>query len=221
MFSKHKPRNVLIIGDLHAPFEHPGYLEFCKGVQKRFNTNHTIFIGDVIDNHASSYHESDPDGYSAGHELDEAIRRLSQWYKAFPQADVCTGNHEAIISRKLATAGLSRNWQRNLADVLEVPKWNFQIKHKYDGVTYIHGLGVTARTKALRMNSSVVQGHRHTEGYVWINPVAGKPIFGMQVGTGIDEDAYAFAYAKDHPSPVLSCGVILDGGKLPILIPMP
>jgi hypothetical protein len=33
-------------------------------------TKHTIgtviFLGDIIDNHYSSYHESDPDGYSAG-----------------------------------------------------------------------------------------------------------------------------------------------------------
>jgi hypothetical protein len=32
-----------------------------------------FFIGDIIDNHYSSYHESDPDGYSAGEELDRAI----------------------------------------------------------------------------------------------------------------------------------------------------
>jgi hypothetical protein len=43
-----------------------------------------FFIGDIIDNHYSSYHESDPDGYSAGEELDRAIDMIKDWYRTFP-----------------------------------------------------------------------------------------------------------------------------------------
>jgi hypothetical protein len=45
-------------------------------------------------------------------------------------------------------------------------------------------------------------------------------IFGMNVGCGIDHKSYAMAYAYDFPKPVISCGVVLNNGKLPIVEPM-
>lgn len=212
--------NILVIGDLHAPFHHPKYLEHCKAVKKHFKTTHTIFIGDVVDSHATSFHIPDPDGMSAGSELEIAINELQAWHRTFPHADAIIGNHDARVWNKVRHAGISKRWVKNLGDVLELPTWSFHMRRVYDGVLYIHGEGVTARTKALRSGRSVVQGHRHTEGYVWFHPGDEHNTFGMQVGTGIDQDSYAFAYAKDHPPPVLSCGVVLENGKLPILLPM-
>lgn len=215
-----KTNNVLVIGDQHCPFEHPDYLAFCKSVQKRFKTTKTVFIGDEIDNHAASRHLSDANGHGAGHELALAKKQLSRWYKAFPNATVIIGNHTAIPRRQLAANGVPQEWCRTFNEVLEVPKWNYVLNTTIDGVFYVHGEGVTARTRALRAGQSVVQGHRHTEGYVWYLPNGNKHIFGMQVGSGIDHQAYAFAYAKDHPNPILSCGVVLGGTEAHV-IPMP
>ena len=58
--------NILIIGDIHAPFNLESYLSFCRIQQEKFKCGRVIFIGDLIDNHYSSYHETDPDGLSAG-----------------------------------------------------------------------------------------------------------------------------------------------------------
>ena len=41
----------------------------------------------------------------------------------------------------------------------------------------------------------------------------------MQVGCGIDHDAYAFAYAKAGKKPAIGCGVVI-GGTTAIAIPM-
>ena len=51
-------RRILVIGDLHAPFELDGYLEFCQETYAKYLCNQVIFIGDIIDNHYSSYHET-------------------------------------------------------------------------------------------------------------------------------------------------------------------
>ncbi|HBH23609.1 MAG TPA: hypothetical protein DDY13_09320, partial [Cytophagales bacterium] len=59
--SKPTERNVFVVGDLHEPFTLEGYLEHCKHVYDKFNCNHVVFIGDIIDNHFSSYHETVPD----------------------------------------------------------------------------------------------------------------------------------------------------------------
>lgn len=210
---------VLVIGDTHVPFEHKDYLNHCKQVYKTYKCNTVVHIGDVVDMHASSYHESDVDGMSAGDELTAAKRHLEAWYKAFPKVDVIAGNHCRIVARKALTAGISKHWLRSFQDVLGIPNWTFQHKLTIDGVFYTHGEGVTARTKLMRIGKSVVQGHRHTEGYVWYTNNSDRQLFGMQVGTGVDAEAYAFAYAKDQPDPVLSCGVVLEGKEAHI-IPM-
>lgn len=216
---KPSTKRVLVIGDTHAPFTHKEYLKHCKKVYKEYKCNHVIHIGDELDHHAASYHETDVNGLSATEELRLAIDNLAQWHKAFPNTDVIIGNHTRMILRKANTAGIPLNWLREYKDVLRVPTWNFHIKLNIDGVLYIHGEGVTARTMANRVGRSVVQGHRHTEGYVWYHNNGERQIFGMQVGTGIDADSYAFAYAKNHPDAILSCGVVIDG-KMAHVIPM-
>ena len=68
-----KERRILIVGDIHAPFSLNGYLDFCKETYAIYNCNQVIFIGDIIDNHYSSFHTTDPDGMGGGDELDLAI----------------------------------------------------------------------------------------------------------------------------------------------------
>ena len=103
-------RNILVIGDLHEPFCLDGYLDWCLEQYETFNCNQVIFIGDILDNHAFSYHEPDPDGLSAGDELEKSIKKVSQWYKAFPYADVCIGNHDRMAARKGISGGIPSVW---------------------------------------------------------------------------------------------------------------
>ena len=43
----------------------------------------------------------------------------------------------------------------------------------------------------------------------------------MQVGCGVDDRSYAMAYAKNFTKKyIVSCGVVLESGTLPLLIPM-
>ena len=56
-------RRILVVGDLHCPFELDGYFDFCKKTYAEWNCNQVLFIGDIIDNHYSSFHVTDPDGY--------------------------------------------------------------------------------------------------------------------------------------------------------------
>ena len=111
-------RRILVIGDIHAPFELDGYLEFCKETYARFNCNQVVFIGDIIDNHYSSYHDTDPDGFGGGEELDRAIERVQKWYEEFPIADVIIGNHDRIIMRKAFSGAIPSRWVKSYNDVL-------------------------------------------------------------------------------------------------------
>lgn len=213
--------NILVIGDLHEPFTLEGYREFCIETYKKYKCTHVIFIGDIVDNHAISYHESDADGMSAGDELDEAIENLALWYKAFPKADVVIGNHDRLIMRKAFTGGIPRRWILGYQDMFGVPGWSFSERKSYDGVQYIHGEGGTARARCKKDLMSTVQGHLHTQAYTEHLVGATFHIFGSQVGCGVDKDAYAMAYAKNYGKPVIGVMVVQDHGRLPINILMP
>jgi len=103
-------RNILVVGDLHIPFELDGYFDWCVEQYEKHNCNHVIFIGDILDNHAFSYHEADPDGLSAGKELEQSIKQVKKWHDAFPNADVCIGNHDRLAARKSFTGGIPKAW---------------------------------------------------------------------------------------------------------------
>lgn len=212
-------KNVLVIGDLHEPFCLDGYLQHCIDTYNKYKCNEVVFIGDIIDNHASSYHETDPDGYSAGQELKMAIQRIKQWYSAFPKATVIIGNHDRLIMRKAYSSGLSKLWIKDYAEVLGTPGWTFTDSIEIDNVLYIHGEGGTARARIRRDLQSIVQGHLHSQAYIDWCVGAKFKIFGMQVGCGIDHHSYAMAYGKEGPKPAIACGVILEG-EVPINIMM-
>lgn len=210
---------VLVVGDLHTPFDLTEYLFHLKKVYDMYQCNRVVFIGDVIDSHYSSFHNTDPNGMGGGDELDYAIARIQRYRQVFPEADAVLGNHCRIVARKAFAGGIPKQWLKDFNEVLQVPGWNFVTEVEIDGVLYFHGEGGTAKTKMKSELQSVVQGHLHTQAYIeWAFSKSDR-IFGMQVGTGIDFDQYAFAYAKAGKKPAISCGVVLNG-KYPVLVPM-
>jgi predicted phosphodiesterase len=211
---------VLIIGDTHCPFDLDTYLDFLVDTYNTYNCNRVVHIGDEIDNHYSSYHESDADGLGGGDELDFAINRLARYYKVFPNVEVIIGNHTRMVARKARTGGIPTKWIKDYNEVLEVPNWEFKVSTEIDGVKYVHGEGGTARTRSKMDMQSTVQGHLHTQLYAEYNVGAKSRVFGMQVGCGINHEAYAFAYAKAGKKPAIGCGVVI-GGTTAIAVPMP
>jgi len=204
-------KRILVIGDLHAPFTLPNYLNFCIDVYAKYNCNQVVFIGDIIDNHYSSFHTTDPDGLGGGDELDLAVKDIALWYRQFPVADVMIGNHDRMIMRRAFDSQIPQRWIKSYNDVLGTPNWRWLENVIYDDVLYEHGEGGQAATKARHNMMSSVCGHTHTVAYVqWY---VGKRfrVFGMQVGCGIDAKSYAAAYAKNFKRQAIGCGVIIGG----------
>jgi len=213
--------NILVIGDLHEPFCLDSYLDWCLEQYHAYNCTEVVFIGDIIDNHYSSYHETSADGMGGLDELELAIKRISRWYKAFPVATVIIGNHDRIIMRKAQTSAIPSKWIKSYKEVLEVPNWNFVERYEKDGVQFIHGEGGTARTKCRADMMNTVQGHLHTQAYTEHYVGKNFRVFGTQVGCGINHKSYAMAYAKYGKRPAVGCAVILNNGQTPLNLLMP
>ncbi len=213
--------NVLVIGDLHEPFCLDSYLDWCKEQYEVYNCTEVVFIGDIIDNHYSSYHETSADGMGGLDELELAIKRISRWYKAFPIAKVIIGNHDRIIMRKAQTSAIPSKWIKSYKEVLEVPNWEFVERYELNNVQYIHGEGGTARTKCRADMMNTVQGHLHTQCYTEHYVGKNFRVYGTQVGCGINHKSYAMAYAKYGKRPAVACAVILNNGQTPLNLLMP
>ena len=219
-----KERRILVVGDLHCPFDLDSYLPFLLETYAKWNCNQILMIGDAVDNHYSSFHQTDADGYGGGEELDRAIKRLSKYRDAFAKIcdkkiEICIGNHDRIIMRRAFDSDIPARWIKSYNEVLGTD-WNWVESIVYDDVLYEHGEGGQAKTKAKNNMMSSVCGHTHTQAYVeWL---VGKKyrVFGMQVGCGVDASTYAAAYAKNFKKQAIGCGVIL-GGHTAINVLMP
>ncbi len=208
--------NVLTIGDTHEPVSHPGYLDFCKDLYVEWRCNEVVFIGDVADWHAVSFHAAHPECPGPDDEFKIAKKGIDKWREAFPKAKVCIGNHDERIIRLAESVNIPKRFIRAYADIWETPEWTWDWDFIIDDVYYFHGTGnggIHASFNAMKKRlMSVVMGHCHSvAGIKWlVNPQ--RRIFGMDVGTGIDVRAMQFAYGKHCiQKPIISAGVILDG----------
>lgn len=215
---------VLCIGDIHEPVAHPGYRAFCLDLAERLNTDKTVIIGDIADHHAISFHAANPMCPGPKDEGDLIEERIRPWYKAFPKAVVTIGNHDARVTRLAESVNITGRYLREYSEVWKTPEWKWVEDVVIDDVYYFHGTGRSGlhpAYNAMKDNlMSAVIGHLHSAaGVKWrANPT--RRTFGMDIGCGIDVDAYQFAYGKHMPSrPILSAGVVIDGVPQHFIMP--
>jgi len=219
------PKNrILVIGDLHLPAVRKGYLEFCQDLYEQWGCNRVVFIGDVIDHHAISFHAKHPQMPGPTDEYELALECVQEWYKAFPKANVCRGNHDDRIVRLAESVGIPETFLQPLNKLYQTPGWVWDWDFVIDDIYFFHGEGCSgihpAFNAAKKMLLSTVMGHIHTAaGVKWLaNPK--RRIFSMDVSTGIDDRKMAFAYGKHAKQrSMLGAGVIVNG--IPYYEPMP
>ena len=217
-------KKILVISDMHLPYQHKDSITFLKEIKKQFKPDTTISIGDLLDQHALSFHDSSPELYSAGMELDKAKEYVRELESVFPKLTEVDSNHSSMIYRRALKHGLPKAYLKNYGDFLETRKWKW-----VDDLTltmsngqrcfFTHGRSADVLKVSQTMGMSAVQGHYHTKFVIsyWANP--DNLFFGMNVGCLIDQKSMAFNYAKNFKTRfILGCGIILEG--IPRLLPM-
>lgn len=209
---------VLVIGDLHVPAERPDYLKFCRSLRKKYKTDTTVFIGDVIDHHSISFHQRHPEEDAAVAEYWRAMEALKVWKAAFPVAQVCIGNHDERVQRVGASAGIPAMYLKSYAELYGTPNWDWGYEHVIDNVCYTHGTGSRSNAgcpafgKATKRMQSVVMGHIHSNASISYTTGENGSVFGLNVGCGVDRNHRMMQYAANYDSkPVNSAGVVING----------
>jgi len=207
---------VLAIGDLHLPPVHPGYMAFCKDLRRKYKTDATVLIGDVVDHQAVSFHAANPMCPGPDDEYLLAKQQIKQWYKAFPNATVTVGNHDARVIRLAESVNIPAKYIRDYNEVWKTKTWKWVDDVIIDDVYYFHGTGRSGMYPAFNamkdLLMSVCMGHCHSQSGVKWRANPRQRTFGMDVGCGIDVDAFQFAYGKHMRSrPILSAAVVITG----------
>lgn len=211
---------ALVFSDPHAPFDMPNFPYFLKDTATKYDVKSVICLGDLVDMHAISRHGAEPCALGAYSELDLARQRVKLYATLFPKCRRIKGNHDERVERQAAAVGIGKAFLRDIDDVLELPEGWAQVEDEtiIDGVLYAHGLGWTGRNgainKAIFEGVSACIGHSHAYGGVQYATNKTKTIFGLNVGCGVNRDAYAFAYGKYAKyRETLGCGIVYGPDK--------
>jgi hypothetical protein len=217
-------KSILVISDMHAPFQHPDTAAFLKALKAKYRPDTVVCIGDEQDMHDLSYHESNPDLYSAGDELKKAIKALQPIYKLFPDCYVLESNHGSLVLRKAMTAGLPTAVIKSYNEILQAPKgwkWTFDlILPTPNGPVYFcHGKTSAAGRLASQYGMSCVQGHFHERAQIHYISTPERLMFDAHTGCLANDKSLALQYNKINTKrPVVSTLVIVNG--IPHLVPM-
>lgn len=216
---------ILFISDMHIPYHHVDTIDFLKHLKAKYNPTRVICLGDELDKHALSYHDSDPDLPSAGDELNKSLPVIQELFKIFPTMDIIESNHGSLVWRKAKTFGIPKHYIKSYNDVLGVDggwKWSFDLTVNLPNgqKCYVHH-GKTSNVIQLsqQMGMCAVQGHFHESFKIdyWGNPTG--LYWGMQCGCLIDDDALAFNYNNVNiKRPIIGTGLVID--SMPVLEPM-
>lgn len=208
---------ILLISDMHIPYHHPDLIAFLQHLKDKYNPTRVICLGDEVDKHAMSYHDSDPDLPSAGDELRKSLPVIEQLFKMFPKMDIIESNHGSLVWRKAKTFGIPKHYIRSYNDVLGVDdgwRWSFDLTITLPNgqKCYIHhGKSSDVIKLSQQMGMCAVQGHYHESFKIdyWGNPTG--LYWGMQCGCLIDDDALAFSYNNVNlKRPIIGTGLIID-----------
>jgi len=216
---------ILLISDMHIPYHHQDLIPFLKHLKAKYNPTRVICMGDELDKHALSYHDSDPDLPSAGDELRKSLPVIAELFEIFPKMDIIESNHGSLVWRKAKTFGIPKHYIKSYNDVLGVDggwKWSFDLTIELPNgqKCYLHH-GKTSNVIQLsqQMGMCAVQGHYHESFKIdyWGNPTG--LYWGMQIGCLIDDDTMAFNYNNVNiKRPIIGTGLIID--SMPVLEPM-
>lgn len=217
-YKKQDNSRILFISDQHIPYHHPQLISFLRHLKEKYNPTRIVNLGDELDKHALSYHDSDPDLDSSGTELKKSLPVIAELHALFPEMDLIESNHGSLVWRKAKTHGISRAYIKSYNEVLQVgPGWKWHpdlVLQLPDGqeVYVHHGKSAQAIRVAQQMGMNHVCGHYHESFGIQYYSTPSKLIWGMNTGCLIDRKSLAFTYNNVNiKRPVIGTGLIIDG----------
>jgi hypothetical protein len=214
-----KYKKVLAIGDLHIPYHHKDSFAFLRALKKKYKGfDLVVNMGDELDQHAISMHDSNPDLPSAGDELRLAKTYVKELEGIFPDMTLLDSNHSSLVYRRALKYGLPKAYLKHYNEFLDVGKgWKW-----VDDLTislndgsrcfFTHGMSANCLQIAQKMGMHAVQGHYHSKASIQYYSNPDNLNWAMQTGCLTNQQSLAFGYSKNFKDRfICSSAVIVDG----------
>lgn len=209
---------VLVIGDIHFPYHHKDTFKFLKAIKTIYKPDRVISIGDEIDGHAWSYHESSTELDSPGQEFIKAKKCMKELESLFPKLDILESNHGSLHKRKQQTHQIPSGFIRSYNEAWEVSplwKWHYDLTIRLSNgqdCYFHHSRSANIIKASQAMGENCVFGHHHNKQSIeyWTSGRITK--FGAFTGCLVDVDSLAYAYGRVNLNkPLLGSLMILEG----------
>jgi hypothetical protein len=219
---------ILFFTDSHAPYHHPDLLQFLEKVADTYEPTMIINGGDEVDNHALSFHNSDPNLSAPGQELEQAQLFIHDLHELFPDMRICESNHGSLIYRRAKAHGIPVQYIKTYRQILfpngggEGWSWHDFIRIQMPmgkDLQFQHSCTGDLLKGAAHENANLYVGHEHSKFGIGYGSNALEMYHSVYGGCTLDPKAMAFAYGKLFPAKPCTGCVIIEGG-VPHAIPM-
>ena len=220
---------ILFIPDQHSPYHHLDTIAFLHDLAALVNPTRVVNLGDEVDDHGLSMHDSDPNLDSAGMELAKARLFIADLATLFPTMDVCHSNHGSLVYRRAMKFGIPVDYIKSYRDILfpngggDGWEWKDKIKIELPNKELLiaqHQSAGETIGNAAHERASIIEGHLHAQFEMTYRSSTTALYWIVLSGCLIDRESLAYAYGKLYAKkPIIGATVVKD--SLPYLIPMP
>jgi hypothetical protein len=197
---------------------------FLRAIKESFPIDLVVNLGDELDYHAMSFHDSDPNLESAGTELEMGKVLLRELHKLFPELLLCHSNHGSMVFRRAKAHGIPVQLIKRYRDIVfpehGAPGWSWAYSWRVNtplGTVMFQHQSSNVLSDAAHNGCNLIVGHSHGNFGVDYSASSAHLYYGGYAGCLIDKDSLAFAYGKNSSKkPIVGCMVILNGRPMPI-----
>ena len=219
---------ICFFTDMHAPYHHPDTIEFLDWIKQEFDPTMWVCGGDESDQHALSFHDSDPNLDSAGPELLKTQEFISELEDLVPDLVLVHSNHGSLVYRRAKKFGIPVQCIKSYREIL-FPNgggegWSWIDQHRIklpngQDLQFEHQASGDLLAMAAHERCNIAIGHLH--GKFAVNYAASKAAlyWALNGGCLLDKDSMAFAYGRHFKlKPIIGASMILN--SVPTVIPM-
>ena len=211
-----KQNRILCIPDPHIPYQHPNlFVDIAQHI-RYFKPTHIVIMGDLVDFHAVSRHDPDPDAPDAKTEFERTRICINKLKRTIPNGInvyLCIGNHDNRIEKRAAINGIPKVFLKSFAELFDLPKrWKIDDVHYINDIAFTHGHSNLRGKTALSYGTNVVQGHFHSMLDISYHQTPTKLIWSVFAGSGADNKSLALAYGKNSLAKDVYGFVLIENG---------
>ena len=175
--TKRSLESILVIGDVHLPYEDKKAVDLMFKVAKDLKPKHLVQLGDLVDFYALSFHDKDPKRATELEEELEAGKTFLRRLKALGASTnvLCGSNHHDRIIRYMRTRAPELHNVLNERKLLDLDAIGFKLvpyrtAYKIGKMRFTHDYSYAGKYAVQQtlaaVQHSVTIGHIHRIGYV-------------------------------------------------------